>query len=427
LNNGDRAKVLLCATRWWPLSARLAIAFIRHGCRVAAVCPPGHPLKFVTDIENIYPDRGRAIESAIAAYSPDIVVPCDEDAVRQLHSLHESNSELRSLIEDSLGAAEMYPIIRSRGEMLRVASELGIRIPKTRMVASKADLDGWPAEAGAVLKLDGTWAGIGVEIVQSVDETRAAYSRLSRYRGARDGWERLLYHYDASALWSRRDREERNITIQQFIPGRPANAMLACWRGEILSMVMVEVVCAYGATGISTVVRLIQHPEIVEAAKLLARRFMLTGFHGLDFMIEQGTGAAYLIEFNARCTQLGHLRLSGAGDLAGVLIARLKGEDAAVEDEPIASDTIAFFPSAFLLNPRNPYLRDGYHDVPWGEPQLLQELLREAWPHRQWSTRLYRLFRPAERSVEVDFDRDTIGYSREMISEAGFVTVNREI
>jgi serine phosphatase RsbU (regulator of sigma subunit) len=34
----------------------------------------------------------------------------------------------------------------------------------------------------------------------------------------------------------------------------------------------------------------------------------------------KGTGAAYLIELNPRCTQLGHLRLPGQGDLAGVLI-----------------------------------------------------------------------------------------------------------
>ena len=394
------------------------MALIRHGCKVSAVCPPGHPLKFVSGIENLYPDRGDALKSAIADCNPDIVLPCDEGVVWQLHRLHASRPALRPLIENSLGPAEMYPIIRSRGETLRVASELGIRIPETKTLTSIEDLDSWGL-SDAVLKLDGTWAGTGVEIAHSRDQMRAAYGRLSKAQVARVGWQRVLFHHDLSALWSRPGQERRDITIQQFIPGRPANTMFACWRGEILSMVMVEVVCAHGATGISTVVRLIQNSEIAEAARLLASRFELTGFYGLDFMLEQGTGAAYLIELNPRCTQLGHLRLAGEGDLAGILIARLKGERPPSEDDPVTSDTIAFFPQAFRLNPQSPYLREGYHDVPWQEPALFRELLRDPWPHRQWPARLYRLFKPAEQSVEMNFDRAVIDH---LISDAILTT-----
>jgi predicted ATP-grasp superfamily ATP-dependent carboligase len=314
----------------------------------------------------------------------------------------------------------MFPIIRSRGEMLRVASELGIRVPETRSVRSEEDLDSRCVDTSAVLKLDGTWAGIGVEIVHSRDEALAAYRRLLKFERAGAAWQRLLFHRDASALWSGQGSERRSITIQQFISGRPANAMLACWRGQVLSMVMVEVVCAHGATGISTVVRLIQNAEIAEAARLLARRFELTGFYGLDFMLEQGSGAAYLIELNARCTQLGHLCIAGQGDLAGVLVARLKGEPAPVENDAISSDTIAFFPQAFRLNPQSAYLREGYHDVPWQEPRLFRELLRDSWPHRQWPARLYRIFRPAESCVEMNFDRAMV---EDLISQVALTSV----
>jgi hypothetical protein len=142
-------------------------------------------------------------------------------------------------------------------------------------------------------------------------------------------------------------------------------------------------------------------------------------------MLERETGAAYFIEFNSRCTQLGHLRVPG-GDLAGVLAARMNGEAPPVETDPIGSDTIAFFPNAFLLNPRNPYLRYGYHDVPWEEPRLFQELMRESWPHRRWVTRVYRLFRPAKRGVEMNFDRDAIDYLGDTISNTDFVTANSD-
>jgi len=396
--------VLLGATMWWPLSARLATALIRHGCRVSAVCPPGHPLRFVSGMEGLYPYKGPALRRAIAASRPDIIVPCDDGVVWQLHSLHGVHPDLRSLIERSLGPAEMYPTIRSRGEVLQAAAELGIRVPFTETLTSEQQLGSWCEQTAAVLKLDGTWGGTGVEIAHSADEALAAFRRMAKPQGAGVAWKRFLVNRDPFALWAWRNREQPRVTIQQFIPGRPANTMFASWQGEVLSIVTVDVVCAQGATGAATVVRLIQNAEISEAARLIARRFMLNGFHGLDFVLEHGTGAAYLIELNPRCTQLGHLRLPGQGDLAGVFSAELKGDDQPPEDDPVTSDTIAFFPQAFFWNPQSPYLHRGYHDVPWEEPDLLRQLLLRPWPDRQWLARLYHFFRPPKQLAEVQFD-----------------------
>ncbi len=389
---------------WWPLSARLATALIRHGCRVSAVCPPGHPLRFVSGVESLYPYRGQALKKAIGASRPDIIVPCDDGVVWQLHGLHGSDPELRPLIEYSLGPPEMYPTIRSRGGVLQAAAELGVRIPATETLESEEAIGNWCNGTEGVLKRDGTWGGTGVEIASSTGDAIAAFQKLSRPMGAGVAWKRFLINRDPFALWAWRTPEEPHVTVQQFIPGRPANTMFACWQGEVLSIVTVEVVCAQGATGAATVVRLIQNEEIAEAARLVARRFMLNGFHGLDFVLEKGTGTPYLIELNPRCTQLGHLRLPSQGDLAGVFIAKLKGEDPPPEDDPITGDTVAFFPQAFSWNPRSPYLRHGYHDVPWEEPDLLRELLREPWPDRQLPARIYHYFRPPKQPVEVQFD-----------------------
>ncbi|HEX3471161.1 MAG TPA: ATP-grasp domain-containing protein [Silvibacterium sp.] len=408
MKNNDRPVVLFGATMWWPLSARLATAFIRHGCRVLAVCPTGHPLRFVRGVERLYPYDGfdsiGALKKAIAAARPDLIVPCDDGVVWQLHSLRASSPELRPLIEYSLGPPEMYSIISSRGAMLQAASELGIRIAATQALASEDELGDWCTAAPAVLKLDGTWGGKGVEIAHSPVEALESFRRLATPLAAGLAWKRFLINRDVLAVWSWRNRETPRITVQQFIQGHPANTMFACWQGEVLSIVTVEVICAQGATGAATVVRLIQNAEIAEAARLLARRLMLSGFHGLDFVLESGTGAAYLIEMNPRCTQLGHLRLPDQGDLAGVLIAKLRGEDPPAQDDPITGNTIAFFPQAFSWNPQNPYLHRGYHDVPWEEPGLLRELLRQSWPERQWRARLYHSFRPPPQEEEVNFD-----------------------
>jgi hypothetical protein len=177
--------------------------------------------------------------------------------------------------------------------------------------------------------------------------------------------------------------------------------MLSCWRGEILSIVTVEVLRAQGPTGAATVVRVIQNEEITQAARRLARQLQLNGFHGLDFILEEETGAAYLIELNPRCTQLGHLRLPDQGDLVGVFSAKLKNEDPPPSEDSIEGETIAFFPQAFSLNPNNPHIRHGYHDVPWEEPDLFRQLLREPWPDRQWRARFYHFFRPPKPQEEV--------------------------
>jgi predicted ATP-grasp superfamily ATP-dependent carboligase len=52
------------------------------------------------------------------------------------------------------------------------------------------------------------------------------------------------------------------------------------------------------------------------AAERLAHRLDLSGFFGLDFMIEDNTETTYPIEMNPRCTQFCHLQLGKGRDIA---------------------------------------------------------------------------------------------------------------
>jgi len=403
--------VLVCASMWWPLSARLAVALIRHGCKVSAVCPPGHPLRFVSGIESVFPYRGLksigSLKSAILANRPTLVVPCDDGVVWQLHELHALNANLRSLIERSLGSAAAYPVLQSRAAFLQAAAELRIRVPTTRTLTSEEELNAWSADSPAVLKRDGTWGGSGVAIVHSLPSALANYRRLSQPISVGAAWKRCLINRDPIALWSWKQQESPRITLQEFILGRPANLMIACWKGELLGTVSVEVLSSQGATGAATVVRLIQNEEMERAAQLLARKFMLSGFHGLDFVLDQKTGEAYLIEINPRCTQLGHLRLANQGDLAGALSAKLWNQPIPAVTDPQdcqPGEAVVFFPQAIQWNPKNPYLRIGKHDVPWEEPALVLELLRVAWPERKLLSRIYHHYRAPITPEEVNFE-----------------------
>jgi ATP-grasp domain len=371
------------------------MAFLRHGCSVSALCPPGHPLRFVTGIGSIYPYQGLAsmdlLRAAIRAAQPTLIVPCDDIAVWQLHALHASEADLRRLIELSLGAAEAYPAIRQRGELLQIAQSLGIRVPLTRTINSAEELKDWKFDKPAVLKLDGTWGGEGVTIVRSLTEASQSFHSAPKTMNAWMAWKRFLINRHFFALWAWQRRAASKMTIQEFIPGRPATTMFACWRGEVLASSTVKVLVSSGPTGVANVVQVLKNDEIEEAVRLLARELQLSGFHGLDFVIEQDTDAAYLLELNPRATQLGHLNLSEHGDLAGVMAGKLRNElpDGIAPESQIQS-AIAFFPYAYKSNPGSVNLHQGYHDVPWDEPALVRELVCDSWPERQWPSRIYR-------------------------------------
>jgi len=390
----------------------MAGALLRHGCTVGAVCPAGHPLTFVSGIRHVYRYRGiyslQSVLRAVREFGPEVVIPCDDGVVAQLHAIHRLDPSLRPLIERSLGSPEGYEVVESRNKFLSAAIDLGIRVPRTRTIDAAEDLVGWHVNVAgqAVLKVDGESGGNGVRISRSLDESLAAWRELKLACSPLAAWKRLTIDRDPLALWSRRQRHTREVTVQEFIPGRPANSMLVCHAGELLSMVSVVVVAAQGPTGAATIVRVIKNEQMERAAQLVASRLKLSGFYGLDFIIESGTEQPYLIEMNPRCTQLGHIEFAGEGSLAGVFSAVLRGEaQPQIMQNAVREDKIALFPQAFAAGEAcRPYLAGSYHDVPAEEPQLMAELQLTSWPRRQWASRLYHAIRPVNRADPMLFE-----------------------
>lgn len=391
--------VLLCAALWWPTSSRLAMAFHKAGCRVSAICPTGHPIRKTSGVHRTFRYRGLdslgSLRAAIRVSNPYIVVPCDDGAVWQLHALHEAEPELRALIERSLGAPAAYSLLESRSLTLQVAAELGIRVPRTRSVESTAELHAPDLEWPAVLKIDGTWGGDGVVPVESPEQAATVFPSLFGARRASIAWKQFLANRHPLARWLWLRRHDSTATLQKFIPGRQATTMFACWNGEVLASVTVEVLATKAPGGAATVLRLLRNDEIERASRLMARRLELSGFYGLDFILEEGADAAFLIEMNPRATQLGHLNVNPEGNLAEVLVAKLANRPTAASPESllIQNSVIALFPHAWNTDPGSRYLVTGYHDVPWEQPALVRELLRKPWPERRLFHRILTALR----------------------------------
>jgi hypothetical protein len=393
-----RPTVLLAASKWWPLAARLAVALDRQGCEVQALCPAHHLLEAVPAVRKTYRYGARdslgSLRCALERARPDLIVPCDDGVSAQLHALHARDAAQRPLIERSLGPPESYPVIDGRFELLSLADELGIRVPRHRRITAAAELADWHDEVSpvAVVKVDGEAGGNGVCISRNLADSIAAFERFRAPPGALMALKRAHIDRDPLASWGRSQTSRRAVSVQAFVPGRPANSMLACWRGKLLGIVSVAVVVADGPTGVASVVRVINDDRMRGAAELLAARLRLSGFYGLDFIIESGSDLPYLIEMNPRCTQLGHLEIPRSCSLAGALAAALMDRPPAMATQPLRSDLVALFPQALRAGDAVwPYVASGHHDVP-DDANLRRELSRDIWPRRRWISRLYHAF-----------------------------------
>jgi hypothetical protein len=396
-NSTSVGSVLILASTWWPLTARLAVSLLEHGSRVSALCPPGHPLSTVRGITAVHLLSGirpmQSLHAAILADKPDVIVPGDDTVVWQLHRAHELYPEFRPLIERSLGDPANYGIMRSRDGLLQVAMELGIRTPANAAIHSTEDLTSFLDRNGfpSVMKVDGSFSGRGVEVVHSMEECYPVLERFKRRSSMVSTLGRWLINRNPLALWSWRQVQETSISVQKWIPGKNATAMYACWNGKVLGDVVVEVLATRGEKGASIVVLPIRDAEISDAGRLLAERLRVNGFFGLDFILEEGTRKPYLLELNPRCTQLGHLGIHGNTELAAAFAAAISGKPVEPPVRVVPDGPIAFFPQALDGNPdRDDLLAVGYLDMPVDQPELVTELrVPKAWPERQWLSRFY--------------------------------------
>ena len=379
-------RILLSATLRWPIAARLAVAFAKLGSRVEAVCPDEHPLVGTGVVRKIYTYKIlrplTSLRAAIRGARPELIVPCDDDAALALHRLHESTSATqdpariqRAIIERSLGSPAACTLATTRSRLLALAAQEGVRVPKTSSVGAAVELSAWLERRGfpAVIKIDGTWGGQGVSIVRNHEEALRAYQMKTAAIPELRAVLRMLVERDSSALLKRLKSARPRITVQDFIPGLHANRAVACWDGEVLAGISVAALRTQHPTGTATVVRVLEIPEMAQAAQRLVKRLGLSGFWGLDFILEAKTGAAYFIEMNPRATPICHLALGTGRDLPAALYARLLNTVPAAGAAVTDQNVIALFPGEWQRNPSSAYLRSAYHDIPWEEPALVQD------------------------------------------------------
>jgi len=364
--------VLVASAILWPNAVRLCRAFREVGFEVGAIALPQHPVHRSKAPDRTFDYRPNApldsLREAIAERKPDIIVPCDDRMVGHLCSLRAlGDHDTSTLIETSLGRGGASGVLAKRatlGEMSRLPD---VDVPRTDSIVSVSDLQDWARKFGlpAVLKLDGSWGGNDIVVVRHESEIRRAFWQMRLQQSVLKSFKHYVTRRDVEAL----SRLRSAISVQSFVPGRQANAIVACWRGEVLAQVAVEVVQLANPFGAASVVHVVDGEAMAATARSICRHYMLSGLHGFDFIIDERSGASKLIEINPRATQIGHLNLGAGCDLAAALFEAVSGRPAAWR-APIQSRDISLFPGEWRRDPQSSYLTNTFHDAPRDDPGL---------------------------------------------------------
>jgi biotin carboxylase len=291
--------------------------------------------------------------------------------VRALHGLHRQCSDLRGVIERSLGDPAGFATAEQRTALVDLARSMGLLVPRSHPVAGRAALSQVVARIGypIVLKRDMTWGGLGTQIIESERELRKAWS------GARG--HAAVLRAARAVVRDRRPRtiidwlaETPAIEAQEFVPGTPANRAVLCRAGRVLAGLSVEAVQTAYAGGPATVIRIIEHKEMADTAEALVGRLGLSGLCGFDFQLSP-SGRAYLLELNPRATPVCHLPVVDGTHLPAALYRDLTGRPSFNIPQPISNDLIALFPARRRSDGTCAVPVDAYYDLPLDEPGLL--------------------------------------------------------
>jgi glutathione synthase/RimK-type ligase-like ATP-grasp enzyme len=382
-------KILVIATQKTALGARISMALANVGFRVAALTPHGHPVRRSRKIQDHFAyhtrPRLKSTVRAIGRWGPDLLVCADDLAVRELQTLHQRTAScddralrhVSELIEFSLGPATSFPAMLNKSEFLARVEIEGLRSPKTIVIPANRRFESVPKLIyPIVVKADHSYGGRCVRIVNSDADVQATvweFQTPNAWRGRRFFGAIL----GSKALVPLKLSLRRTISLQQYIPGRPSNRAVICWKGKVLAGISVEVVEVKQEYGPATVVRLTDHSEMAMVAEHMVKCLNLSGFVGFDFVLDS-SNQAWLIEMNPRVTPICHFSLANGMTLAGSLYKQMTGLRPPSKLAPINRGLIALFPDEIVRSPSSKYLQSCQHDVPWNEPEVVSSVLNHA-------------------------------------------------
>jgi hypothetical protein len=357
--------------------ARMPRELSRAGFAVTLIAPKGALATHTGFVDKVgyFPENPTVYEwmqvlaGAMRRIDPRLVLPGDDVTLRMLMWLvldppkqlrTELLAELTELVVRSLGDPVHYAASVDKAALTRLAAVTGVPVPPgdavddERAAVDLAESLGYPV---IVRPTVGT-ASSGVKRCRNAAEVRQGMRELPQPVGwIPPGTKRAL--------------------VQRMLTGRHANHPAVAWKGRELAGFTRVAVMQFPDGGPSSVARYTPSPDIAATNARLIGAMGLTGFASTEYLIDDDTGIAYLIEINRRMTPATHTGPRAGVDLASALAAACANREwDGPADAPEGTDlTLALFPQEWLRNHASPFLTTYPNDAPWDDPALLRAML----------------------------------------------------
>lgn len=373
------SSILLVAseTRWLG-AARMPRALANAGFDVALLTPEGSlaaTSRYVAKVgllglATTAAQWQQAFAAMVKATSPRVVMPCDDRSFRLMQALALSPPptmssalalQLGALLRESLGDPAHYRTSVSKTMLPAAAVALDVRVPAYRIVSRVEEAEAFAALHGypVVLKREQSSAGDGVEICADKKALQGAMSSL--------------LHPAAPARIA-----DGPLLIQAHVKGRTKFYPTMAWRGRILTGYAGEkLVGNPEPKGPPTVNRYHRSPALREATEKLVAGFAISGFLSPEFIEDEATGTAYLIEINRRLVGGAHRGSEIGVDHCAALHAAVNHEPygARGDLDDAEEHLTVHFPQEWLRDPASAWLTDHPVDVPWDDPELIDAMV----------------------------------------------------
>jgi predicted ATP-grasp superfamily ATP-dependent carboligase len=168
----------------------------------------------------------------------------------------------------------------------------------------------------------------------------------------------------------------KQFIVQETIQGDTAMRAAVAFEGKILcGTSFKKITSAAGGIGYSTVVMPVQHDGMKATTELIADMLKINGPFSCDFILDNASGEAYLLEINPRPTTLFHLGYFFGVSFARAFEAIIDGTGGIQNDVAPENTEVALFPKELFRDLNSPRLATAFHDVPWAYPRLVAHYL----------------------------------------------------
>jgi predicted ATP-grasp superfamily ATP-dependent carboligase len=361
-------------------TARMPEALAKAGFEVSLLTPSNSlaaKSRFVAHCDFL-PDNATPLQwlssfvAMVDSISPRLVLPCDDNSFRLLQTLVSSPPEgmspaqhlkLAALVRHSLGNPKYFRTSIDKTLLAPAAEALGVRVPPYAVVTDLAQAEAFASgqEYPLVLKCGYGTAGDWVAIVLSNAELAQAFARF------------MLAPVPALD-----EGGGKRLLIQAHIPGNSILQSIVAWGGTVLAGYAREKLKANPPPkGPSTLTRTFHSPEVRAFSELLAVKFGMNAFFGVEFIADRRTGHAYLLEINRRITPGTYLGSLFDVDLCAALYNAMHDRPPPARKDLNEGEEhlIAHFPQEWLCDPASRHLREWRVDAPWDDPDLFLAML----------------------------------------------------